>query len=123
MADPRRILIVDDDAVARSALVEILTMEGYAVETAGDGYAALEKLSAFAPETILCDLGMPGMDGVTFIKKAKLLAKPFRLAIMSASYAGPEVATTLGADYVSKPIDVDRLLYVLAREPKPVPVT
>jgi CheY-like chemotaxis protein len=112
--NPTRILIIDDDAAARSALVEILGTEGYEVAGAGDGFAALATLEAFTPDLVLCDLGMPGMDGITFIKRARERGTSFRIAIMSASYAGRDVAATLGADYVPKPIDVARLLQVVS---------
>ena len=117
---PRRILVVDDDAAARGALFEILGMEGYAVETAGDGLSALAKVAAFQPDIVLCDLGMPGMDGVTFIKKANQLGKTFRLAIMSASYAGRDVAVSFGAEYLPKPIDLGRLFEVVSQMSPPL---
>ena len=113
MIEHARILVVDDDVAARNALGEILAMEGYKVEMAGDGFSGLAKLAEFEPEIVLCDLGMPGMDGITFIKKAGRLGKPFRLAIMSASYAGRDVAAAFGVDYLEKPIDVTKLLQVV----------
>ena len=118
---PQRILVVDDDAAARGALLEILAVEGYAVETASDGLAALAKVAAFQPDIVLCDLGMPGMDGVTFIKKANQLGQTFRLAIMSASYGGRDVAMSLGADYLPKPIDLGRLFEVVSHLSAPLP--
>lgn len=59
----RRVLIVDDNADAAYSLAMLLRLEGNEVETALDGYEALEKAPAFRPDVILLDLGMPGMDG------------------------------------------------------------
>ena len=113
MTDQNRVLIVDDNAAARGALVEILSMEGYAVAEAGDGLAALDQMVDFHPEIVLCDLGMPRMDGLTFITRARQLGPAFRLVIMSATDAGVDVAAAIGSGYVAKPIDVSRLLRVV----------
>ena len=110
-----RVLIVEDDASARGALVEILAFEGYTVEAAMDGFSGLAKLAAFHPQIILCDLGRAGMDGVAFIERARQVGSRFRLAIMSASHAVGEVAASLGAAYLPKPIDIDRLLDVMSQ--------
>ena len=59
-----RILIVDDESNARTALAELLRDEGFAVEIAADGFKALPKLEAFAPDVVVTDLKMPGMSGI-----------------------------------------------------------
>ena len=64
MASRGRILIVDDEANARAALSEILREEGYTTETAADGFKALGKLEEFAPDVVLTDFKMPGLDGI-----------------------------------------------------------
>jgi len=58
------ILVVDDEANARTALAELLRDEGYRVETAADGFKALGKIEEFSPDLLLTDLKMPGMGGV-----------------------------------------------------------
>jgi CheY-like chemotaxis protein len=110
-----RVLIVEDDSSARGALVEILAFEGYTVEAAMDGFSGLAILADFDPQIILCDLGMPGMDGLAFVERARQGDRRFRLAIMSASHAGGEVAASLGAAYLPKPIDIHRLLDVMSQ--------
>lgn len=62
------ILIVDDEANARTALAELLRDEGYVVETAADGFKALPKLEEVNPELVLTDLKMPGMSGWEVVK-------------------------------------------------------
>src|ERR1700689_5442762 len=79
-----RILIVDDEANARSALNEILHDEGFATETAADGFKALGKLEEFHPDVILTDLKMPGLDGIAFMEKAKAAAPGAVFVVMTA---------------------------------------
>ena len=66
-----RILIVDDEVNARTALAELLRDEGYSVETAADGFKALPRLDDFNPDVLLTDLKMPGMDGIALMRKSK----------------------------------------------------
>jgi len=58
-----RILVVDDNVDAAESLAEALRLAGHRVDTAHDGPAALEASTAFAPEIVLLDIGLPGMDG------------------------------------------------------------
>ena len=84
MATRGRILIVDDEANARAALSEILRDEGYATETAADGFKALGKLEEFVPDVILTDLKMPGLDGIAFMEKARAAAPGAAFVVMTA---------------------------------------
>jgi len=68
MSDPQRILLVDDDAEALEMLCEFLVEQGYAVETALDGRAALDKLDGVAVDLIVTDYEMPGMSGAELIR-------------------------------------------------------
>ncbi len=67
----RKILIVDDEQGILSILQDILTAEGYEVETATDGQEALRKMEVFPAEVVLSDYMMPGMDGIELFKKIK----------------------------------------------------
>jgi DNA-binding NtrC family response regulator len=66
-----RILVVDDEANARNALVELLTEEGYEVDSASDGRKALERMAASEPEVVLTDLKMPLLDGLELLRLGK----------------------------------------------------
>src|SRR5512143_362835 len=117
--DPRgRILIVDDEANARMALAELLRDEGYAVETAADGFKALPKLEDFAPDLILTDLNMPGMDGIELMRKARARDSEVVAVVMTA-YGAVDTAVAAmregAADYLTKPINVEELTLVLER--------
>jgi DNA-binding NtrC family response regulator len=114
-----RILIVDDEVNARTALAELLREEGYQVETAADGFKALPKLDEFAPELVLTDLKMPGMDGLELMRKARERDHDCVVVVMTA-YGAIDTAVKAmregAADYVSKPVNVEELSLVLARE-------
>ena len=60
----QRVLIVEDDALARKGLADLLTLWGYEVATAGDGAEALERVAEEPPAVVVSDLVMPGMDGL-----------------------------------------------------------
>ena len=62
-------LVVEDDAVIRSVLVETLTDEGWTVREANDGATALAELEAWRPSVIVLDLAMPTMDGWEFCER------------------------------------------------------
>ena len=64
-----KVLIVDDERAIRNSLGEILTDEGYEVDTAEDGAVALEKVGKEKFDVIFCDIKMPGMDGVEVLGK------------------------------------------------------
>lgn len=59
----RKILVVDDDASVRSLVRDVLEVEGYDVEVAEDGFAALRRVEANRPDCIVLDVMMPGMSG------------------------------------------------------------
>src|SRR6266702_1967570 len=113
-----RILIVDDEANARTALAELLRDEGYSVETAADGFKALPKLEEFSPDLLLTDLNMPGMDGIELMRKARARDPEMVAVVMTADGAGDTAVSAMrqgAADYITKPINIDELTLVLAR--------
>jgi len=113
-----RILIVDDEANARTALAELLRDEGFQVETAADGFKALPKLEEFGPDLLLTDLKMPGLDGLELMRKARE-GDPDIAAVVMTAYGAIDTAVAAmrqgAADYLTKPINVDELLIVLER--------
>jgi CheY-like chemotaxis protein len=68
---PAHILAVDDDAVACQLLVEILSDEGYRVESASGGREAVEHLEKGFYDLIITDLKMPGWDGLEVLRRYK----------------------------------------------------
>ncbi|MEW6219925.1 MAG: S16 family serine protease [Thermodesulfobacteriota bacterium] len=110
--DRPRILVVDDEAVARQNLQHILTKEGYAVELAGDGSTALDKLAAMQFQVVFCDLKMPGMSGMEVLEKAKQLTPDTEVVIVTG-YATVDSAVfsmKKGAShYIAKPFKLDEV--------------
>ena len=113
-----RILVVDDETNARSALAELLRDEGYTVETAPDGFKALPKLQEFAPDLLLTDLKMPGMDGVELMGKA-MAGDPDICAVVMTAFGAIDTAVSAmrsgAADYITKPINIEELTIVIDR--------
>jgi DNA-binding NtrC family response regulator len=111
-----RILIVDDEADASAALAQLLRDRGYVVETARDGFKALPKLKEFAPDLLLTDLRMPGMDGLSLMRRAREL-DPDSVTVVMTAYGALDTAMAAmrhgAVDYVTKPIHVDELLRVI----------
>jgi DNA-binding NtrC family response regulator len=118
MATRGRILIVDDESNARAALSEILHEEGYATETAADGFKALAKIGDFSPDVILTDLKMPGLDGIAFMEKARAAAPGAVFVVMTAfgTVSSAVEAVKKGAEnYLLKPLDPEALGAVIER--------
>jgi DNA-binding NtrC family response regulator len=111
--------VVDDEANARTALAELLRDEGFAVETAADGFKALPKLDEFAPDLLLTDLCMPAMDGIELMRRAREL-DPDMVAVLMTAHGAVETAVSAmrqgAADYLTKPIVIDELLLIIDRE-------
>ena len=114
-----RILVVDDEVNARTALLELLRDEGYVVESAADAFKALGKAADFAPDLVLTDLKMPGMDGLQLLAKLRETDADLPVIVMTAF---GEVETAVKAmrsgarDYLAKPVNVGELSVVVARE-------
>ncbi|HEY4243236.1 MAG TPA: sigma-54 dependent transcriptional regulator [Kofleriaceae bacterium] len=116
MARSGRILVVDDEVNARSALAELLRDEGYEVETAADAFKALGKAESFAPDIVLTDLKMPGMDGIELVKRLRAEEGAPGVIVMTAFGAVQTAVDAMrsgAADYLMKPVDFDELLVVM----------
>ncbi|MBF0508036.1 MAG: response regulator [Deltaproteobacteria bacterium] len=113
-----RILVVDDELIVRDSLKEWLAEEGFSVDMAESGPAALAALARNEYNLMLLDIKMPGMDGVETLKQAKEL-KPNLPIVMMTAYATVETAVEamkLGAsDYLMKPFDPDTLVHLIFR--------
>jgi PAS domain S-box-containing protein len=117
----RRVLVVDDNRDAAETLAMLIETFGHHAEVAFDGPSAVAKASAFAPDVILCDIGLPGMTGY---EVAKVLRAGGGLLVAVSGYAQPEdVARAVEAGFdahVAKPPDlgeIERLLASPLRRP------
>ena len=113
-----RILVVDDEVNARTALAELLRDEGYDVETAADAFKALGKYESFAPHVVLTDLKMPGMDGIELVRKIQAFEEPATVIVMTAFGAVQSALDAMRAgafEYLTKPLNFDELLVVIEK--------
>ena len=115
---PKRILIVDDEESFRHMLSVILIKEGYEVDTSSNGEEGLQKASASPFDQILCDIRMPRMDGLVFLREIKKTGAETTVIMMSA-YGTVDTAIEamkLGAyDYISKPFKPDEIILTLRK--------
>jgi DNA-binding NtrC family response regulator len=118
LAQRGRILIVDDEEVIASTLKEFLQGEKFDVAVAQDLASALEQVEEFEPEIVLCDVQLPGADGITVLNRT-LQLRPETLFIMITAYATVENAVAAfqrGAhDYLMKPVLFEDLLVRIDR--------
>ncbi len=114
----KRILIIDDEENMLHMLKTILSKEGYETVTAGNGREGLEKIETNLFDTILCDLRMPEMDGLSFLKTVKVKNIDSTIIMMSA-YGTIDLAVEAmkhGAyDYISKPFKPDEIILTLKK--------
>ncbi len=118
MLQDSRVLIVDDDNETLELLREIVSKEGYLVESAENAQTALNKVAHEKPDVVITDLHMPGMDGLALLAELKIRS-PETLVILLTAYGS--LKTTVdgikaGAfDYLSKPFIVDEIRLVVRR--------
>ncbi len=109
-----RILVVDDNAVNSKLIRDLLEMEGHEVMAAMDAVEALERLAeGRAPDLILMDISLPGMDGLTLTRQLRATPHYARVPIVAltafAMRGDDEKARAAGcAGYITKPIDTRR---------------
>ncbi len=113
-----RILIVDDEEVIASTLQEFLQSERFEVAVAFDAPSALALAESLEPDLVLCDVQLPGQDGLELLERL-LRVRPETLVIMITAYATVENAVSAfqrGAhDYLMKPVIFDELLAKIDR--------
>jgi two-component system response regulator AtoC len=112
-----RVLIVDDEAGVRESLRMILK-DRYDLEAAATGEEALELIDREAPDVVLLDILMPGIDGIEVLERVKANPAAPQVIMLTATKTVKTAVTAmkLGAfDYVTKPFDVDELLVIVER--------
>jgi two-component system, OmpR family, KDP operon response regulator KdpE len=107
-----RILIVDDDAAIRATLAEQLASRDYEITSAADGGEGFDRFRLDAPDLVLTDLAMPGVDGYELIRRIRSVsAVPILVLSVRGGDAEKVRALDLGADdYVVKPFSMVELL-------------
>lgn len=109
---PPRILVVDDEPQITRVLKSSLSSNGYEVQAAQDGIAALERIKTWVPDMVITDLAMPNMDGIALCKELREWSKvPILVLSVRDQDAAKIRALDAGADdYVTKPFSIQELL-------------
>ncbi len=117
-ASPARILIVDDEQDTCANLSDILTDLGYEVDTANDGFAALDLVKKRAYDVALLDLRMPGMDGLELYRRMREISAE-TVAIVVTAYASSDTAKSVLANgawkLLPKPVNIGSLLNLVSQ--------
>lgn len=111
-----KILVIDDERSIRNTLKDILEYEKYSVDLAEDGIKALDKIKTASYDVILCDIKMPGMDGIELLDKLQEFI-PDTPVVMISGHGNIDTAVESikkGAfDFIEKPLDLNRLLITI----------
>lgn len=99
-----KILVADDEDIARRTLVMLLEAEGHSVVDARDGVEAVQKASREVPDVILMDIAMPIMDGFQAAEKIRENSRTARIPIIACTG-------------VSRPLDLNDLFQGVIRKP------
>jgi CheY-like chemotaxis protein len=120
-----RLLIVDDEPLARGLLQNSLSRQGFEVRIAKDGFAALAQMHGALPDLIVSDLKMPNMSGFEFLSIARRRFPQIPTIAVSGEFHPPvEPLGVLADAFLAKPFRFEELLAELLREAppqKPVP--
>ena len=116
----RTVLVVDDSMSMRRMVVFTLKQGGFETVEAEHGKEALEKLSSTAVDLVITDLNMPVMDGITFIKKARLMPsmknKPILMLTTEGLVSKKEEGKAAGATgWLVKPFEPTKLLQTIGK--------
>jgi two-component system response regulator MprA len=110
---PERVLVVDDDALVRRMLTRSLVAEGFEVEHVADGGAALAAAEASAPDLVVLDVTMPGLDGLAVCRRLRANGLRGSIIMLTARDAVADRVAGLEAgadDYLVKPFAVEELV-------------
>lgn len=114
-----KVLVVDDESVARDLLRLMLRPAGFQISEAVDGLEALEKVTADLPDIVLLDVMMPNMDGITACTELRRLYPPNKLPIVMLSdkshYSTIDAVLAAGANqYLTKPVGRKDLIAIIS---------
>ncbi|ADK85519.1 response regulator receiver protein [Desulfarculus baarsii DSM 2075] len=124
MAEPRYVLIVDDDPDLVEAVAMNLEARGFAVGKAYDGVEAWDSIKSKRPDLVVLDVMMPRKNGYEVCEELKndndykdipvILLTAVGSAVPSTAYTHQDGMKVLADDYVPKPVDLDKLAQMVA---------
>ncbi|SHI84226.1 Response regulator receiver domain-containing protein [Dethiosulfatibacter aminovorans DSM 17477] len=113
-----KVLLIEDDDIARERLKNIIKKEGYKVCTASNGVEGLEVFRSEKPDLVVTDVKMPKMDGMEVTRRIKSLSPETGIVLITGHGSMDMVIEALrggATDYIKKPINVDEMLLSLGR--------
>jgi DNA-binding response OmpR family regulator len=115
-----RVLVVDDDPQVLKLLRVNFELEGFEVMSATNGEEALELVGRDTPDVVVCDVMMPGIDGLEVVRRLRAhpdtVSLPLVVVSAKAQRADVRAGLKLGADeYVTKPFDPAELIEIVQR--------
>ncbi len=114
-AEPKRVLVVDDEKDIQDFVCGVLSDAGYAVDAASDGEEALVKIEAAHPDLLVLDLMMPVLDGWGVLERLRRVPQPPVVVILSAFPDGWRAIQAGAWECLAKPFDLRQLLDTCAR--------
>lgn len=107
-----KVLLVDDEKELLQSLTRVLGVRGFSVETVDSGEAALKRLNEAAPDIIVLDLNMPGMDGLTTLREIRKVDANVPVIVLSGHMniaLGRDVMRLGAAEFLQKPCAIEDL--------------
>lgn len=113
-----KVLLIEDDSVARNMLKRVIEREGYEIILATDGHDGLNKFKSEKPDIVITDINMPRMNGLEVMRKVKEISPSTEIILITGhgDYEIAVLALQEGAlDYIKKPINLDDIILSLGR--------
>jgi DNA-binding response OmpR family regulator len=125
-SDPLRVLVVEDEDTIRRVVVGYLEQDGFAVREAVDGLSAVDIARVEAPDVIVLDLGLPGIDGIEVCRRVRVFTDAYIIMLTARSDEVDKlIGLSVGADdYLTKPFSPRELvarIKVMLRRPRARP--
>jgi CheY-like chemotaxis protein len=115
----RRVVIVEDNHAAADSMQQLLTHSGYEVRVAYNGPDGVQVAEQWPPDYVLCDIGLPGLDGYGVARALRGHPATSRAHLVAITAYGTEEARRRGREagferHFTKPVDPDKILGLLA---------
>ncbi len=116
----KKVLVLEDEPAVQTLIFKQLTSQGFEVTVAGDGLDGLVKLESVKPDLIICDVMMPNLDGIEFVKAIKSHGDTQKIPVIFLTAKTDPRSMIDGINvgarfYVTKPFQLDDLLAKIQR--------
>lgn len=114
----KKLMIVDDEVGIQNLLKRVLKSEGYDVRVADNGESAIEQAQEDMPDLVLCDIKMPGKDGIQTLEELKQIDEDVEVIMLTAHSTVESAVSAMklgAADYLKKPFDIEELKIVIEK--------